>query len=729
MNLRYVILVFVITLIASPQLVAAQVADEYCSKFIDLVYSERYNDARSLLFKNDSAICDNSEYKRAMAMLLSAELNFSEAIEVLQGLLAIHPDDVESQRLLQKCYRMLPLSRSYKPVSIIPCRKLNTQSHEIIAWASNQDVVVLTDTVAQIQYLPIKSKVREQMRFAPNQNGSQAKILKTVSRKLFKIGVDEPGPACFLPDSTLIITVKKRIPYSKPGDWGSYELLSFELEPERITSLFHQENGASDAFPAYRSTDSILVFSSNRVDGSGEMDLWFSQKNGKKWNEPVNAGPKVNSIRNEVFCTFFGDSLIFASNRNDIGFGGYDLYVYSFSGDSIWNLGLPINSSYDDHSLLQVAPGEAYMVSSRPAGKGLSDIYKVKWSPKEQYFNYIEGEIVNSRNLTGEEVVLLNSEGSIIQRSVVDKKGKFILKHVKGIETYRIDLSSSKFNKEAELKLYDSEENLIKHVKSAGEKGFFFELLTPKDYYMEPLNLVDESILAVDVIGKLFMNNISTPKGFKIILTDSDGDVLANSQATAGGEFLFEHVRPDTEYRIRSEVKNALSSIYILDGQGNILQTIEPGADGDFVFVRLSENDQVVTITNEIQQVVKISDSELFNLGSIQYEYNRAMLSSAGIGILEKIVEILLINLDVSVELSGHTDAKGSLEYNQNLSERRIVSAIEYLLSMGVERSRISGKAYGESRLLNHCKDDDDCLDNEHAVNRRTELRIFYPER
>jgi outer membrane protein OmpA-like peptidoglycan-associated protein len=722
-------LIVVLNLLTGLSIVSAQSVDDYCVKFVELVHSERYIEAKSLRLKNDMFNCGIAEYKRAMAILLSTELKYTEAILILRDLVKADGGDLESQMLLHKYSEILPITHHYEPLSVIPYRNVNTSNHDVIAWVGKAGIAVLTDSLSQIHYLPIKSEPRQQMKFSRGIPASQAQIVSEISKKLYKMGVDEPGPACFLADSSILMTVRKHVPYGKSGDWGNYEIVHLDSNIQRIHSVLHKEKGISYAFPAYRISDSILVFSSNRPGGLGEMDLWVTRGQNNSWETPVNAGPKINSEWNEIFSTFSGDTLFFASNRKNNGFGGYDLYGYSYSGDSIWNLGLPINSAYDDFSLWQVTSGEAYMVSNRASGKGLSDIYKIIWNPKDQYFKYIEGEIVNNRNLTGEEVVLLNSEGSIIQRSVIDNRGKFILKHVKGIETYRINLTNSIFNKGAELKLYDSEENLIKHVKTAGENGFFFELLTPKDYYMEPLNLVDESILAVDVIGKLFMKDDSSPKGFKIILTDSDGDVLATSQANAGGVFSFEHVRPDTEYRIRSEVKNVMSAIYILDSHGNLIQTIEPREDGDFIFVRLSENDQVITITNEMQQVVKFSNNELFTLASIQYEYNSAILSAAGIGVLDKLVEILSINPEVSVELSGHTDAKGTYEYNQKLSERRISNAIEYLLSMGVDKSRISGKGYGESRLLNHCVDDADCAEVEHAVNRRTELRIFYPER
>ncbi len=696
---------------------------EHCDLFISLVEKKMYLDARSLIIKEGEQGCMGPQYRTSYARLLVAENKFRKAKVILEEVLKEYPQDSIASRELTRCLRAMGRSVGYAPITISPLPTGNTNSRDLIALASPDGPVVLRDTTTSGKYLPIRSPGYSSLVLIDSAN--VMKLRPRIIRKLESRGIIEFGPSCFISDSELLLTCTKRVPYAKTASANSYQLLLIDIESVKIDQFPLKRKGAIDAFPAFRVSDSLVVFSSDR---GGNMDLWFTKRTGKNWNSPVMLGSSVNSQWNEVLPVFCGDTLFFSSDRPDNGYGSLDIYGYSFTTDSLWNVGLPLNSAYDDHSLWQTSTGEGFMVSTRPAGLGLSDIYELKWDSRDLFFGTIHGEVSNSENLIGEEIVLADSEGSIIQRSVIDSSGKFVLNHVKGVENYRLDISSVDINQGAELKLFDSEKNLIAHVKSVTENGFFFGLLTPKDYFMEPLNLVDESILAVDVIGRILSSKSENVGGFKIILTDRNGDILATTQTGSQGEFQFEKVKPDNEYHIKSEVKDAFSVIYIVDGSGEVIQTIEPGQYGDFIFVRLDERDKIVTLTNEFNERIRISDKEQFKLSAIQYEYNSAQLSEAGISVLDRLSELLQLNPNVAVELSGHTDAKGNADYNQKLSEKRISNAIDYLLSIGVESKRMRGVGYGESRLLMNCEDPD-CTEEDHALNRRTELRIFYPER
>ena len=87
---------------------------------------------------------------------------------------------------------------------------------------------------------------------------------------------------------------------------------------------------------------------------------------------------------------------------------------------------------------------------------------------------------------------------------------------------------------------------------------------------------------------------------------------------------------------------------------------------------------------------------------------------------LDKLVVILEDNPNISIELSSHTDDRASVDYNQDLSQRRAESAVFYILSKGIDQNRVSAKGYGESQLLiQNAKTED-----EHQVNRRTEFKV-----
>ena len=81
--------------------------------------------------------------------------------------------------------------------------------------------------------------------------------------------------------------------------------------------------------------------------------------------------------------------------------------------------------------------------------------------------------------------------------------------------------------------------------------------------------------------------------------------------------------------------------------------------------------------------------------------------------------------VSMEIELSGHTDSKSSSEYNQQLTQKRAESAKAYMVEKGISPERVQAIGYGESRLLNHCSDGVECSDEEHAVNRRLEVKIL----
>ena len=95
---------------------------------------------------------------------------------------------------------------------------------------------------------------------------------------------------------------------------------------------------------------------------------------------------------------------------------------------------------------------------------------------------------------------------------------------------------------------------------------------------------------------------------------------------------------------------------------------------------------------------------------------------------LDKIVKVLQENPSMEIELGSHTDCRSSTSYNITLSGKRAKSSAEYIVSKGITKTRIIGKGYGESKLINHCecegKKNTPCSEEEHQANRRTEFLI-----
>ena len=80
---------------------------------------------------------------------------------------------------------------------------------------------------------------------------------------------------------------------------------------------------------------------------------------------------------------------------------------------------------------------------------------------------------------------------------------------------------------------------------------------------------------------------------------------------------------------------------------------------------------------------------------------------------------------NIKIKIESHTDSRGNDKYNMTLSENRAKSTMRYLISKGINSTRIeSAIGYGESRLKNKCKNNVKCTDIEHAVNRRSDFII-----
>lgn len=114
-----------------------------------------------------------------------------------------------------------------------------------------------------------------------------------------------------------------------------------------------------------------------------------------------------------------------------------------------------------------------------------------------------------------------------------------------------------------------------------------------------------------------------------------------------------------------------------------------------------------------------------FQIDNIHYDFDKANIRPDAARELDKVVDFLTTNPDVRIELSSHTDSRGSDAYNLKLSQRRAESAVNYLVDHGISRSRLVAKGYGETRLLNKCKNGIPCTDAEHQANRRTEITII----
>jgi len=194
-------------------------------------------------------------------------------------------------------------------------------------------------------------------------------------------------------------------------------------------------------------------------------------------------------------------------------------------------------------------------------------------------------------------------------------------------------------------------------------------------------------------------------------------------------------------------------TVVLQDEQGNKLRSVETSPQGTFTFVldtaatyflvaekpgfftarqRIStvgkmpkqeelteeENEVRLTATLVLNEIVK---EKAIVLENIFYDFDKADIRPDAALELDKLVQVLRDNPGISIELSSHTDVRGEDVYNQDLSQRRAESAVAYIISKGIDRSRITAKGYGESRLVVPKA----TTEEEHQRNRRTEFKVI----
>lgn len=128
-----------------------------------------------------------------------------------------------------------------------------------------------------------------------------------------------------------------------------------------------------------------------------------------------------------------------------------------------------------------------------------------------------------------------------------------------------------------------------------------------------------------------------------------------------------------------------------------------------------------MTVWEEID--CKLTDP---NVLPVFYELGSARLT----GESKRIIDQKLYNLMkekplIRIEINSHTDSRGTDEANMSLSQARAQSVVDYLISKGIKRDRLVARGYGESKLVNGCKDGVDCTEEQHQQNRRTEFRVL----
>jgi len=115
-----------------------------------------------------------------------------------------------------------------------------------------------------------------------------------------------------------------------------------------------------------------------------------------------------------------------------------------------------------------------------------------------------------------------------------------------------------------------------------------------------------------------------------------------------------------------------------------------------------------------------IEKGEVIRLNSVFFETNKDELKKESFNELDRLYDVLVKSPALKIEIAGHTDDVGSVAYNQKLSNDRAISVQSYLISKGMDASRLKARGYGE---LQPVVPND--TDENRAYNRRVEFRVL----
>ena len=142
-----------------------------------------------------------------------------------------------------------------------------------------------------------------------------------------------------------------------------------------------------------------------------------------------------------------------------------------------------------------------------------------------------------------------------------------------------------------------------------------------------------------------------------------------------------------------------------------------PNVDED-----LSESGKRGVISTEIL-LREVELNKAIKIENIYYDFDKANIRADARPPLNNLVRTMKAT-PIVVVLGSHTDSRGSDQYNMDLSQRRAQSAVDYIISRGISRDRITAQGYGETVPVNNCTNGVKCTDAEYQRNRRTEFTV-----
>jgi peptidoglycan-associated lipoprotein len=490
----------------------------------------------------------------------------------------------------------------------------------------------------------------------------------------------------------------------------------------------------NDFCPAYANSDySEVVFTSSRDGSTGNAihgatgqnfsDLYSSKVDRKgSWSQPVPLPEGINSEAEEGAASFSGDfkTIYFTSckkvKNKDVG---CQIYTAQLEGEQ-WGREKPIEIEGDSivtsHPAISPDESTLYFVSDMSGGQGGKDIWKITRAGKG-------GEWSKPENLGPE----INTPGDEMF-PYVHPDGTLYFSSNGHIGMGGLDIFKAKQDDKGKWKIENMESPINSNADDFGitfmakqEKGYFSSSRTTRgddDIYMFSL-----PPLKFNVIGFVKDEKTNTPIADATVKSISSDGITIDAKTDKAGSFKF-ILKPATDY------------LFIASREGYLNGKERETTKG------LDRSRDFKT------QISMMSIDKPIELPNIFYDFNKWDLREESKVALDKLVETLNDNPNITIELMSHTDSRGSDEDNNVLSQKRAQSVIYYLIEKGIAADRLTAKGYGESQpktidaktaeqysflkestilsetFINSLKDTD-LQEIAHQINRRTEFRVL----
>ncbi|WP_177731814.1 OmpA family protein [Flavobacterium inviolabile] len=470
-------------------------------------------------------------------------------------------------------------------------------------------------------------------------------------------------------------------------------------------------NSDKSDFGAMLSNDNTLYFASARntsrkTYGWNEqpyLDLYsavynadgtFSQPTAVEGvNTKFHDGPaSISADGNTMYLASesFNEGLFEKDKAQKLKFGQVALFK-SVKADGKWSKPTPLPFNSKDYSTSNPSLSKdgktLYFSSNMPGSVGGVDIWKVSVNA--------DGSFGTPENL-GKKI---NTEGNESFPFITDENKLYFSSDARqgfgGMDVYVIDL-----NKGTEAA------NVGKPVNSEKD-DFAFSFNTAKNIGFVSSNRggVDNIYSATPVCGVEVVSLVRDAKtgsklsGARVAILDEKNNIIATKTTAADGTVSYD-VECDKAYT---------------------LQVAKDGYESNNFPVSKTRGG-IVNINADLQPIdVIVTETEII-LNDIYFEYDKSNITQQGAFELDKLVQVMKNNPAMVIMVKSHTDSRGSDQYNMNLSDRRAKSTVQYIISKGIAKDKISGKGYGESEPKVNCGEN--CTEEEYAKNRRSEFLI-----